>query len=91
HSARQLHDTFRAANGATCCRVLSGKSRCDSQRSRFRQCADLTANAAEMAATLIITERPELIQSADHRFLRTSDSCITAMVNRLLHTVGIKH
>ncbi|MEE4240792.1 MAG: C-GCAxxG-C-C family protein, partial [Desulfopila sp.] len=39
HSARQLHDTFRAANGATCCRVLSGKSRCDSQRSRFRQCA----------------------------------------------------
>jgi len=47
--ARQLHDSFKAANGATCCRVLSRKVKHD-QNAYFQQCADLTAEAAEMAA-----------------------------------------
>jgi len=87
--ARQLHDEFRAANGATCCRVLSGKGACDSQ-ARFRRCGHFTANAAEMAARLVIEERPELIRSADHGFLRKMDSGVAVLVTRLLRSVGIK-
>jgi len=90
HSARQLHDAFRAANGATCCRVLSGNGRCDSHQTRFLQCANITENAAEMAARLILSERPELARSADHGFLRRLDTSISALMTRLLRKARIK-
>ncbi len=61
-SARQLHDAFKAAHGATCCRVLSRKVRHD-KTAHFQQCAELTAEAAAMAARLILHERPELINA----------------------------
>lgn len=59
-SARLLHDEFKVSNGATCCRVLSREVRHD-RKARFYRCAELTAQAAEMAARLIIRERPELL------------------------------
>lgn len=61
--ARQLHDTFKEANGATCCRILSRNVKHD-RRAHFHQCADLTAGAAEMAARLILRRRPELADRA---------------------------
>jgi C_GCAxxG_C_C family probable redox protein len=63
-SARHLHDTFRSVHGSTCCRVLSRPVQKD-HRAHFRYCAGLTAQAAEMAARLILQERPELIARTD--------------------------
>jgi C_GCAxxG_C_C family probable redox protein len=85
-SARQLHDAFKATNGATCCRVLSRSVRHDRQ-AHFQQCAHLTASAAELAARLILYQRPGLIQSAENRFLHKMDTKIGAMMMRLLRIV----
>jgi C_GCAxxG_C_C family probable redox protein len=62
-SARELHDAFRMAHGATCCRILSREVKQD-KRAHFRQCADLTASAAGMAARVILNARPELASPA---------------------------
>ena len=85
-SARQLHDAFKATNGATCCRVLSRSVRHDRQ-AHFQQCAHLTASAAELAARLILYQRPGLIQSAGNSFLHKMDTKIGAMMMRLLRIV----
>ncbi|THB77077.1 MAG: C_GCAxxG_C_C family protein [Desulfobacteraceae bacterium] len=61
--AAELHNRFKLAHGATCCRVLTKKVRQD-KRAHFRHCASLTGEAAEMAARLILQARPELVQSA---------------------------
>ncbi|MGM0644085.1 MAG: C-GCAxxG-C-C family protein [Thermodesulfobacteriota bacterium] len=82
-SARQLHDEFKAANGATCCRVLTRKVRHDRQ-AHFEQCARLTGSAAEMAARLILHQRPELAGSADTGFLHKMDTRVGALINRLV-------
>lgn len=66
-AARQLHDAFKAANGSTCCRILSRKVRHD-KNAHFRQCADLTAETAEITARLILEKRPELVVRADRGF-----------------------
>lgn len=82
-SARQLHDSFKAANGATCCRVLSRKVRHDKQ-AHFRHCADLTAEAAELAARLILRKRPELTAVADNIFTARRESRIRGGLNWLI-------
>lgn len=74
-SAGQLHDSFKSANGATCCRVLTKNVQHD-RKAHFQQCANLTAQATEMAARLILYKRPELTLSADNGFLRTRDTAI---------------
>jgi len=83
-TSRRLHDTFKAANGATCCRVLSKKVRHD-KTAHFRQCADLTAQAAEMAARMVLEKRPELIGQVDNRFLAKRQSAIGGTFMRLVH------
>ena len=86
-SARQLHDAFKAANGATCCRALSGRVKND-KKAHFRRCACFTADATEMAARLILDKRPELIKTANHRFLVKQDSKLSgimARLNRFIH------
>lgn len=87
NNARQLHDEFKAANGAACCRVLTRKVRHDRQ-AHFDQCARLTADAAEMAARLILRERPELIREADTGFLLKRDTRIGAWITRLVRMVS---
>lgn len=89
NNGRQLHDTFKAANGATCCRVLTRKVRHDRQ-AHFDQCARLTADAAEMAARLILYQRPELVPGADSGFLHKKDTRIGAWINRLLQRLSVK-
>jgi C_GCAxxG_C_C family probable redox protein len=83
-SARQLHDAFKAANGATCCRALTRKVKDDPQ-AHFRHCADLTAQAAEMAARLVLTKRPELVARADQAFLNGRQSLFGGAWRRLFH------
>ncbi|MCF8107006.1 MAG: C-GCAxxG-C-C family protein [Desulfohalobiaceae bacterium] len=65
NKSKQLHDAFRAANGATCCRVLCKHVKQD-KSAHFRQCAALTAGATELAARLIFHERPELLNHSTH-------------------------
>ena len=83
-SARQLHDQFKFANGATCCRVLSKKVKND-KKAHFQQCAGLTAQAAEMAARLVLEKRPELLKQADHLFINRRQSSIGGVLSRLVH------
>ncbi|MCB2145534.1 MAG: C-GCAxxG-C-C family protein [Deltaproteobacteria bacterium] len=83
-TSRQLHDAFKAANGATCCRVLSKKVRHD-KKAHFRQCADLTAQAAEMAARIVLEKRPELIGQVDNRYLAKRQSAIGGVFLRLVN------
>lgn len=80
---RQLHDMFKAANGATCCRVLTKRVKHD-KRAHFKQCAELSAGAAGMAAGLILEKRPELISEADTRFLEKRRSAVEGGFVRLL-------
>ena len=83
-TSRQLHDAFKAANGATCCRVLSRKVRHE-KKAHFQQCADLTAQAAEMAARMVLEKRPELIGQVDNGFLAKQQSAIGGTLLRLVH------
>lgn len=83
-TSRRLHDAFKAANGATCCRVLSKKVRHD-KTAHFRQCADLTAQAAEMAARMVLEKRPELIGQVDNGYLAKRQSAIGGTFMRLVH------
>jgi C_GCAxxG_C_C family probable redox protein len=88
-SARQLHDAFKATNGATCCRVLSRSVR-HNRQTRFQQCANFTAGAAEMSARLILHQRPEIIRDTNNGFLHKMDNKIVAMMTRLLRIVCLK-
>lgn len=83
-SARRLHDAFKTANGATCCRVLTKKLRHDS-KAHFEQCAALTAQAAELAARLIIEKRPAVIARADSGYLARRQSGIGGALLHLVH------
>jgi C_GCAxxG_C_C family probable redox protein len=88
-SARQLHDEFKATYGGTCCRVLSRSVRHDRQ-AHFHHCARLTAGGAEMAASLILYLRPELIRSSNNVFLRKMDTRIGILMRHLLRIVWPK-
>jgi C_GCAxxG_C_C family probable redox protein len=81
---RQLHDAFKAANGTTCCRVLSRKSRND-KKVLFRQCAEITAETTELAARLILEKRPDLITRADNTYLARRESIVRGVLNRLYY------
>jgi hypothetical protein len=69
--------------------VLSRSVRQDPQ-AHFKRCAHLTAGAAEMAARLILYQRPELIRCTGDGFLHKIDTKIGAMMTRLLRIVFLK-
>lgn len=79
--ARTLHDAFKAAHGATCCRVITRKVKQD-PKAHFQQCAEVTARAAEMAARLILSRRPELVSEKD--FFPRQESKVSFNLVRLL-------
>lgn len=83
---RELHDLFRSKFGATCCRVLTKKVRHD-QKALFKECATRTGEAAEVAARLILEQRPDLLEQADWDFLTARDTTLGAGLNRLLTLV----
>jgi C_GCAxxG_C_C family probable redox protein len=82
-SARELHDAFKAANGATCCRMLSKSVKHD-RKAHFRQCAGLTAYAAELAARLVLRQRPELITCVDSDSVTKRQSGIATALSRIV-------
>ena len=88
-SGRQLHDAFKAVNGATCCRVLTQNVQHD-RKAHFQQCANLTEQATEMAARLILYKRPELTLSAENGYLHTRDTTISGAMAWLQHLFYFK-
>jgi len=83
-SARRLHDAFKITHGATCCRALTRKVK-DDPKAHFRHCALLTAQAAEMAARLVLEMRPELIDRANNGFLDRRPSAFGGVWLRLVN------
>lgn len=81
-AARQLHDAFKTSNGSTCCKALTQKVKHDKQQ-HFRQCAGLTAEAAELAARLILEKRPGIISKADKKLLTKRHSRFQGALIRL--------
>ena len=81
--SRQLHDAFKAANGATCCRVLCKRIRHD-KKARFQHCSGLTAQAAEMAARLVLEKRSELVAGVNDVFLKKRQSVVSGVLLRMV-------
>lgn len=63
--ARVLHDRFRERYKATCCRVLLKRRKQNGGAS----CLELTVGAAEIAAGLLLEQRPETVAGVDREFL----------------------
>lgn len=78
-----LHNKFRSANGATCCKVISKQLKHD-KKAHFRQCANITAGAAEMAARLILEKRPDLVKTCGSRPYPRHHSKLSGLIAKLL-------
>ncbi len=53
--------------------MFSNKVR-DDKKAHFQQCSGLTAQAAEMAARLVLEKRPEWVDRVNHAFLNKRQS-----------------
>ncbi len=78
--AREMHDRFRDRFSATCCRVLL-KRRKEKQGA---SCKELTQGGAELAAALLLENRPELAGDADLDFLALRESKMGNLAKKLL-------
>ena len=83
----QLHDQFKAAFKATCCRVLT-KSLVYGSDDHFRHCAQMTGTAARLTAAIILRQRPELVKTADWDYLARQESRMSAEVKKLARAFG---
>lgn len=78
--AKEMHDRFRARFSATCCRVLLKRRK----EKNGAACKELTVGGAEIAAGLILEQRPELAAKADLDFLGVRESKLGALGRKLL-------
>ncbi|BFR47839.1 hypothetical protein RVX_R09000 [Nitratidesulfovibrio sp. HK-II] len=77
--ARRMHDDFRAACGATCCRVLIRHVHHD-KAAHFAQCRSLTGKGAVLAARALLREG---VRPRDGAFPLSADTVRTLWRNRL--------
>jgi hypothetical protein len=78
--AKEMHDRFRARFAATCCRALKKRR----QEKNGAACKELTVGGAEIAAELILAQRPELAARADLDFLGLRESKLGVLGRKLL-------
>lgn len=78
--AKEMHDRFRARFGVTCCRLLLKRR----QEKNGAACKELTVGGAEIAAELILAQRPELAARADLDFLGIRESKLGVLGRKLL-------
>jgi C_GCAxxG_C_C family probable redox protein len=82
--ARQLHDRLLAVNGSTCCRVLSRWVK-NGKKAQMEHCADLVAQAAVLAAQLVIEKRPERLALVKTDQRVRQPSILTGILRRVGH------
>ena len=85
--ANRFHGEFSERFGSACCRVLCRKVRHDATR-HFEHCAALTAEAAQLAARLILEQRPDLAAAAGTKAAAASPSSIAGLLRRWLSRRG---
>lgn len=78
--AKEMHDRFRTRFSATCCRVLLKRRK----EKNGATCRELTVGGAEIAAELILAQKPELAEKADLDFLALRESKVGALAKKLL-------
>ena len=76
-ATRDLHNSFKAAFGSTCCRVLK-KNDAREAAGYDQNCILRTAKAAEFSAALILDPRPELMHHIDWDYLDQKEGIIAA-------------
>jgi C_GCAxxG_C_C family probable redox protein len=86
-AANLLHNQFKGLFGSTCCRVLTKKVK-HSQKEHFKQCAHITGQTAELAALIVLENRPELADSADLDYLEAMDSWLGSKFRQLAGIAG---
>lgn len=69
---REMHDHFKERFHSTCCRILSKKVK-GNQEVRRVSCQQLTGGGAEIATHLLLTAKPELMDSIDLQFLQSRE------------------
>ncbi len=80
----ELREKFQKHFQYEKCQDLT-KSQKGSRRSRLRHCQQITGTSAELAARIILQNRPELADSSDQEFLGNYDSKITGLLKNILH------
>jgi len=78
--AKEMHDRFRARFSATCCRVLLKRRK----EKNGATCKELTVGGAEIAAQLLLEQRPELAAKVDLEFLGARESKLGTLAKKLL-------
>jgi C_GCAxxG_C_C family probable redox protein len=86
-AAAEAHQRFMAGHGSTCCRVLTKPVKADPAK-HFAHCADLTEQAAAMAAGIILSRLPELGAGLDRKALSRRRSRLSTLLRRLADTIG---
>lgn len=77
-----LHDRFKDRFGSTCCKVLTKKNGYD-RKEQFDHCAELTGTTAELAAEIILENRPDLVNQADWEYLKQRDGKVTSRLKKV--------
>ncbi|MBU2539098.1 MAG: C-GCAxxG-C-C family protein [Proteobacteria bacterium] len=78
--AKEMHDRFRTRFGATCCRILLKRRK----EKNGATCKELTVGGAEIAAELILAQKPELAPMVDLDFLAKRESKVGVLAKKLL-------
>ena len=83
---RLLHELFNQKYGATCCRMLTKHVK-EGSPEHLGQCAGLTGAAAEMAARIILEEKPALSLRADLDYLNRHDSRLAGRAKQVANII----
>jgi C_GCAxxG_C_C family probable redox protein len=79
-ATHRLHQGFNNRFGSTCCRVLI-KNYKRGSTDHFSVCAQRTKFAAERTASMILDQRPELIQNIDWDFLNQVENGVISRLH----------
>ena len=89
-AANQLHAFFKMHFGATCCRVLI-KNHQHGSASHYAFCADKVGQTAQMAARLILNQRPQLLEKVDHACLDQRETRLKTRLKQVINTISSLH
>ena len=86
-ATRQLHSSFKAEFGATCCRVLSKNDERGSE-SHWLHCAERAGLTSQMAAQIILIQMPHLLKNANWDVLHQRETKIKTRLKQIVNTTG---